>query len=174
MSTPLPDTVSVLLRTSATAAMGALLLISVSHRELFAWAVRMIGSDEPSAKAEAKPNGAGRATRARKARPPIARKPATAYNDRRRSDRDEADARLLKEMKTSPGATIAEWAIAIGRSKTATNAALRRLRDADRAESVEGKWRLTEEPAPREPAPKWVSPVRGADRSASRHLTAAS
>ena len=60
MSTPLPDAVSVLLRTSATAAMGALMLISVSHRELISWAARMIGGDE-SAKEEPSPKANGKA-----------------------------------------------------------------------------------------------------------------
>jgi hypothetical protein len=62
VSTPLPDAVSVLLRTSATAAMGALMLISVSHRQLFSWAARMIGGDE-SAKEERPPKPNGHAKR---------------------------------------------------------------------------------------------------------------
>jgi len=51
---------------------------------------------------------------------------------------------------------------------------LKRLRDAGKAESVEGKWRLTEEPAPREPPPRWTTPLRGTDLAATAHLTAAS
>jgi hypothetical protein len=44
--TPLPGPVSMLLRTSAAAAMAALLLISGSHRDLFAWATEAIGGEE--------------------------------------------------------------------------------------------------------------------------------
>ena len=40
--------------------------------------------------------------------------------------------------------------------------ALHRLRDDGMVESVEGKWRLAEEPAPREAAPKWVAPLSAA------------
>ena len=46
--TPLPGPVSILLRTNAAAAMAALLLISVSHRDLFAWATEAIGGEEPA------------------------------------------------------------------------------------------------------------------------------
>jgi hypothetical protein len=46
--TPLPDAVSILLRTSAAAAMAALLLISVSHPDLFAWANEAIAGEEPA------------------------------------------------------------------------------------------------------------------------------
>jgi hypothetical protein len=46
--TPLPDSVSVLLRTNAAAAMAALLLISVSHRDLFASASEAIRGEEPA------------------------------------------------------------------------------------------------------------------------------
>jgi hypothetical protein len=46
--TPLPGPVSILLRTNAAAAMAALLLISVSDRDLFAWATEPIGGEEPA------------------------------------------------------------------------------------------------------------------------------
>ena len=184
MSTPLPDAVSVLLRTSATAAMGALLLISVSHRELFTWAARMIGGAEP-AKEEPRPNGKG-PSRERKstfgqAKPPRnttsqvkqARKPPSrdAYHQRRRTARDADDQALLQIMRDSPGASIADWAEAIGKSRSSTVSALRRLSDAGLAESVEGRWRLTEPETPKDPPPKWTSPVRGTDRAAHPHLT---
>jgi hypothetical protein len=40
----------------------------------------------------------------------------------------------------------------------------RRLRDADLAESIEGKWRLTEERA-REPTAKWIEPLSASHRA---------
>jgi hypothetical protein len=46
--TPLPGPVSILLRINAAAAMAALLLISVSHRDLFAWATEAIRGEEPA------------------------------------------------------------------------------------------------------------------------------
>ena len=71
----------------------------------------------------------------------------------------------------APGGSIGDWAAAIGKSRSSTVSALHRLRDAGLVESVGGKWRLIEEPAPREPAPKWVAPVRGTDRAQQHHLT---
>jgi hypothetical protein len=177
MSTPLPDAVSVLLRTSATAAIGALLLISVSHRELFSWAARMIGTDEPPpAKGESPPrphgNGAHEA-KARKPKPPAARKSAgAAYHARQRKARDRDDQALLEAMRSAPDALIRDWAEAIGKGRSSVVSALKRLRAAGLAESFEGKWRLSasDSPPPKE-TPKWTSPLRGADRAAHPHLT---
>jgi hypothetical protein len=74
-------------------------------------------------------------------------------------------------MRSGPDGAINDWATAIGKSRSSTVSALHRLRDAGLAESVEGEWRLTEEPAPREPAPRWTAPVRGTDRAQQHHLT---
>ena len=43
----------------------------------------------------------------------------------------------------APEAMIGDWAEAIGKSRSSTLSALKRLRDADLAESIEGKWRLS-------------------------------
>jgi hypothetical protein len=59
----------------------------------------------------------------------------------------------------------------IGKSRSSVVTALHRLQDAGLVESVDRKWRLVEETAPKEPPPKWVSPVRGNDRAAHSHLT---
>jgi hypothetical protein len=180
MSTPLPDAVSVLLRTSATAAMGALLLISVSHRELFDWASRMIGGDEP-AKEEPRPNGnAKQARRAQNtpfhwkrprkrngaSRPAKAKRSgAAAYHARRREARARDDQALLEIMRANPEGSIGDWAMTIGKGRSSVVSALHRLRDANLVESAGGKWRLTEEPAPREPTPKWTAPLSGTHRA---------
>jgi hypothetical protein len=74
-------------------------------------------------------------------------------------------------MKTAPGASIGDWAGAIGKSRSSVVSALHRLRDADLVETVEGKWRAVEPGAPTAPPPKWVAPVRGADRAQQHHLT---
>jgi hypothetical protein len=50
----------------------------------------------------------------------------------------------------------------IHRSRTSTVSSLKRLRDAGEAESVEGKWRLTEEPAQKDPPAKWIAPLHAA------------
>jgi hypothetical protein len=63
---------------------------------------------------------------------------------------------------------INDWATVVGKSRTSVVAALHRVRDAGLAESVEGKWRLTEEPAPREPAPRWTAPLSAAPGRDSR------
>ena len=62
-------------------------------------------------------------------------------------------------MRDAPTATIGDWPEAIGKSRTSTVTALHRLRDAGRAESVEGRWRLTEPLPPREPPAKWTAPL---------------
>jgi hypothetical protein len=173
MSTPLPDAVSALLRTSATAAMGALMLISVSHRELFSWAARMLGADEP-AKIEPRPNGKAKQVRKRNgaSRPAKAnRSGADAYHQRQRKARDRDDEALLEAMRSAPNALISDWPEAIGKGHSSIILALKRLRDAGLAESLEGKWRLTEPEAPREPPPKWVAPLN-AGREHRAHASA--
>lgn len=44
-------------------------------------------------------------------------------------------------------------------------AALATLRDAGLAESVDKVWRLTEEPAPREPPVRWTEPLSASHRA---------
>jgi DNA-binding transcriptional ArsR family regulator len=68
-------------------------------------------------------------------------------------------------MRSAPEAMIRDWAESIGKSRSSTLSALKRLRDAGLAESLEGKWRLTKPDAPREPAPKWIAPLSGAHRA---------
>ena len=79
---------------------------------------------------------------------------------------------FIEAMQNSPSGTIKGWAAAIGKSRSSTLSALSRLRDAGRAENVEGHWRAIEEAAPpRELAQPWIRPVRGGDRAAEHHLT---
>jgi hypothetical protein len=66
-------------------------------------------------------------------------------------------------MKENPGANIAALATAIGKSRTSTVSALRRLRDADLAESRDRVWSLVE-PAEPKPTSKWIAPVSGQRR----------
>ena len=88
------------------------------------------------------------------------RKPRNAaYHARRREARDRDDQALLEAMRANPDATISVWAETIGRSRSSTVSALNRMRNAGLAESVEGKWKLTEESAPHEPAPQWIAPL---------------
>ena len=82
--------------------------------------------------------------------------PITPAGERREAP---TDASLIEAMRANPGASIGDLAATIHRSRTSTVSALKRLRDAGLAESVEGKWRLTEEPAPREPTPKCTAPL---------------
>ena len=176
MPTPIPDPLSSVLRSDSTAALAALMVIASAHRDLFNWAARMVGA-EPPAKIEPKPNSkAKRRPHAHKpngaSRPAKAnRSGADAYHQRQRKARDRDDQALLEAMRSAPDALIGDWAKAIGKSRSSTLSALKRLRDAGPAESLEGKWRLTKPDAPREPAPKWIAPVRGTDRAAHHHLT---
>jgi hypothetical protein len=67
-------------------------------------------------------------------------------------------------MRANPGASIGKLADAIGKSRTATVTALRRLRDADLAESlIDRVWTLTEPPPPKE-TPWWTAPVSAQGR----------
>jgi hypothetical protein len=152
--TPLPDQVSILLRSSPTAAMAALLLISTSHRGLFDWASKAI-CGQASIDIEPRPKPKAAARRARKANGH--RKPRGG--DSRLPARDEADKRLLEAMRKNPDGVINDWVVVVGKSRTSVVAGLYRLRAAGLAKSDEGKWALTEDPPPREPPAKWISPV---------------
>jgi hypothetical protein len=68
-------------------------------------------------------------------------------------------------MRANPGASVGKLAEAIGKSRTTTVTALRRLRDADLAESVDRVWSLTEQPARKE-TPRWTGPVSAQRRRA--------
>lgn len=105
--------------------------------------------------------------------PPPARSPrgSNGHAKRRRpARRDTSDQALVDAMQSSPGATIADLARAIGKNRSSVVSALNRLRVAGLTENASGKWRLTEEPVSRETA-RWVAPIRGHDRSAVSHLT---
>jgi hypothetical protein len=158
--TPLPDQVSVLLRSSPTAAMAALLLISTSHRGLLDWFSRTV-APEPQPQAKSKANGVVRRGRKGGRKPGV----SDAYLERRRSRRDADDSALLVAMKASPGATIGDWSEAIHKSRTSAIAGLKRLRDRNLASNEDGIWALVEPDAPREPAAKWISPVSATQRA---------
>jgi hypothetical protein len=116
---------------------------------------RMIGP-EPPAKAEPKPNGlAVHAKMACKAS--CKPKSAAAYHALRRASRDRDDQALIEAMRSNPEGLISDWATTIGKGRSGL------------AESVEGKWRLTEEPAPREPPPKRTAPLSAAAREHRAH-----
>ena len=154
--TPLPDQVSVLLRSSPTAAIAALLLISTSHRGLLDWFSRTV-APEPQPQARPKANGAPR--RARKANGH--RKPRNNGDDSRLVKREADDQALVIVMRSNPDGSIGDWSQTIHKSRTSTVSALHRLREAGLAESAEGKWKLTEELPPREPAQPWIPPLKG-------------
>jgi hypothetical protein len=166
--TPLPDQVSVLLRSSPTAAMAALLLISTSHRGLLDWFSRTVA---PEPQPEAKPNANGVVRRGRKANGGGRKSPdKDAYLSQRREARDRDDQALVNVMRSNSEGSIADWATTIGKSRTSCVSGLHRLRAAGLAESVEGRWKLTEEPAPREPPAKWTHGLSAAARR--EHTTA--
>jgi DNA-binding transcriptional ArsR family regulator len=164
-SPPLADGVSAVLQSDATAALAAAFVIASHHPGILQWAARMVGA-EPSAAAPP-PNSHGNGAKGL----PRARK--THSGDRRVSKRDRDDEALLEAMRQSPDASIGDLAAAIGKSRSSVVTALGRLRDAGLAESIEGKWRLVEEPAPalKETPTPWTKPLRGTDRAAVHHLT---
>ena len=177
MTTPLPDSVSATLRTDPTAALAALMVITGAHAELFSWVARIVCDAPPAARAstKAQPEASTNAQpqpkpgEPRGAKSPVVRKPksngSAAHLALRREARDRDDENLRQAMRDSPQAPIGDWAKAIGKSRTSVVAALHRLRDAGLADSVEGKWCLAEEPAPREPARRWVAPLSAASNA---------
>jgi hypothetical protein len=147
MSAPLPESVVEVLRSDATAALGALLVIAQSYGDLLAWAASLAGTI-PSA-----PRPCG--SRPRK---------SNGHKRHGRSSPDETDKTLLEAMEADPSSNIGELAAAIGKSKTTVVTALNRSRDAGRAESIDRRWRLVEE-APRTPPTPWVEAVSGRTRA---------
>jgi hypothetical protein len=156
MSEPLSAEFATLLKFDPVAALAAAVIIGTHHAHVLHWVARTISAPKPR-----------RAARGRKANG--GHKPASAdpYLDRRRAQRDRDDEALLAAIKDAPGATISDWAEAIGKSRTSTVTALGRLRDAGLAESVEGKWQAK---APR--ASRWVAPVSAAAREHGAHASA--
>jgi hypothetical protein len=172
MPTPFPDSVSATLRSNPTAALAALMVIAGAHAELFSWAARMIWASaraSTNAQREPPPRAKGNGVEPHRARRPAARKPKSngvaAHLALRREARDRDDENLRQAMRDSPQAPMGDWATAIGKSRTSVVAGLHRLRDAGMVESIEGKWSLVEEPAPRVAAPKWVAPLSAASHA---------
>jgi hypothetical protein len=87
-----------------------------------------------------------------------------SHRTRAKRSRDDDDEALLTAMEG--GGTIGAWATAIGKSRTSTVAALRRLQAAGKVENE--PWRLVEPEAP--PAARWVKPMSAAGaRGAHAH-----
>jgi hypothetical protein len=143
LMTPLPDQVSILLRTSPTAAMAALLLISTSHRGLLDWFSRTVCGDAPTEsgpESEPAPVPARRKARASARCGNGHRKPRGYGNDPylgRRLAKREADDQRWSRL-CGPEGSIGDWATTFRKSRTSCVSALRRLRDAGLAESIEG------------------------------------
>ena len=172
---PLSDGFSAVLRSDSSAALAALMVIANAHRDLMAWFLRTIFGDASAPALEPRPraSGAGRVRNATKPPKPNghgeARGATTSYSARRLTERDKADQALVEAMRDDPAGTLGAWAEAISRSRSSVITGLQRLRDAGLAESAEGKWRLTEELAPK---PRWTKPLSGAEKAPQVHLTA--
>lgn len=181
MPIPLADSIAAAL-SDRTTALAAAFIIGTHHADVLQWVARTIGAAglEPQLHLHPKPNGGGRVARAGRA-PRRARSnghrelrgDGVAYSDRRRATRDEADSKLLEAMRDAPGATIGDWAHAVGRSKSSTVSDLHRLKSAGLVANEDRAWALVDEPAPKDPSAKWVAPLRGRDRAAVAHLNAA-
>jgi hypothetical protein len=156
----LPDAFAAALR-DRTTALAAAFIIATRHPEILRWAARTIRPPEPQPRTKPKASGAARRGRNGGRKPGV----SDAYLERRRSQRDAADQALLKAMRSNREGSINDCATTIGKSRTSCVSALHRLRDAGLAGSVEGRWKLTEEPAPREPPAKWVAPLSASQRA---------
>jgi hypothetical protein len=145
MFDPLPDSVIATLRSDETAALAAILIIGGAFPDVLAFAAKIV---EPHQKPSVTKS----------------RKPGNGRRGRRRGEGDRNDERLVAAMKANPNATIGALAEAIGKSRTSTVTALHRLRDADRAESLDRVWSLVEPPTPKETA-RWIEPVAASRRA---------
>jgi hypothetical protein len=150
-SDPLPDSVV----SSETAAPAAAMIIAGSSPDIANFAARVAGAPDAPRVDAPKPR---KRIRARPKR----------SNGRVREAPDQCDERLIATMKANPGASIGKLAEEIGKSRTTTVTALRRLRDADLAESVDRVGSLIEPVAPKL-SPKWVPPL-GAQSSRRHHV----
>jgi hypothetical protein len=104
------------------------------------FAARMVGGNEPRA-ARRRVRKAGRKAR-----------DGDAYLNRRLKARDRDDGALLAALPSKPEGSVADWTTIIGNSRTSCVSGLHGLRAAGLPQSAEGRWKLVEEPAPREPA----------------------
>lgn len=134
----LSDPIAAALRTDRTAALAAAFIIATRHADVLKFVVREIGDLELQSGPDGR-DGAGKPRNGTGKR-------CNSGVDHRLAKRDEADEQLIEVMKASPGASIGDLAQAIERSRSTAVTALRRLRDAGLAESVNGVWRLIEEP----------------------------
>ena len=166
--TPLPDSVSVLLRSSSTAAMAALLLISASHRSLLDWFSRTVCGEASSADLEPrlqpKPRSNTRLSRGGKSprRNGVHREPRGNGADLRRAKRDADDAALVEAMRVDPAGPLGAWSVAIGKTRTSVVSALHRLKDAGLVANEDRVWSLVvEELEPRAPPWAWTRPCAG-------------
>jgi hypothetical protein len=115
MPTPLSEAFASVLRSDSTAALAALMVIANAHREIFAWAARMLGAEPPAASVSRRSRTAmtpRRETLPPKAKPPrAARKPrgGDAYHARSREARDCDDRALVQAMRGAPEGSIGDW-----------------------------------------------------------------
>jgi DNA-binding transcriptional ArsR family regulator len=162
-SPPLSEAFAATLRSDSVAALAAAFIIGTHHVDVLRRVVRTLAGTERSPKLHEGGNGAKRPAAVRKGRSGV---------DRRLAKRDKSDEKLLEAMRLSPNASIGDLALAIGKSKSSVVTALHRLQDAGLVESVDRKWRLVEESAPKEPPARWTKPLSGAERAHQVHLTA--
>jgi hypothetical protein len=163
MPHPLPEALTAVLQLDRTAALAAAFVIGTHHADVLQWVVRILRGDAPMPKPKA--NGAVRRGRRANSHRKPRNNGGDRYLSRRRAQRDRDDESLVAAMRSNSDGSINDWATTIGKSRTSCVSGLHRLRAAGLAESVEGRWRLTEEPAPREPPAKWIAPLSASQRA---------
>jgi hypothetical protein len=152
----LSESFASILQTDKAVALAAAVLIGTHHGDVLQWVWDMLGPHEPEPRRRRK----RRKTKANGA------SGKDLYLDRRRAQRDADDQALLKAMRCNCEGSINDWATTIGKSRTSCVSGLHRLRAAGLTESVEGRWKLTEEPALREPPAKWIAPLSAREHRA--------
>jgi hypothetical protein len=157
MPDPLSSDFAAILRSDPVAALAAAIIIGTYHSDVLHWVARAVQPVAPKRRRrKRRANGVHKLAAG-----------ADAYLVRRRRKRDRDDEALVEQMRTNPEGSIGDWATVVGKSRTSIVSTLHRLRDAGKAESAEGRWRLTEAPAPRA---RWVEPVSARPRR--EHATA--
>ena len=161
MPTPISDALSSALRSDSTVALAALMVIASAHRDLLAWAARLVGA-EPAAKIEPSRIAPGVAASTMALAGPRRRNGAAPTSPTTSDGAMRATATTRRSFRRCAIRPRDRSAIGRRRSARAAHRPSRRssaCEIAGLAESVQGKWRLNEPVAPLTPPPKWVAPL---------------
>jgi hypothetical protein len=150
MPDPLPSDVVARLRSDATAALAASLILAGSFPDIGSWALRAFGKSGES-KASVFTD--------------VGRKGANIKHSPRRLSAAKSDQALLAVMRANPGSSLADLIRLGRRPRTSTVLSLKRLEEAGLVEHPsKGQYRTVDQAPPK---PAWIDPLSG--RRVARH-----